>query len=70
MRKTAEKEDESLINLDELEKILLHYGFTLQSQDKSRLLMAFPGRTDGGRVKVNISKLLDQKYNTQLQKLY
>ena len=70
MRKTAEKEDESLINLDELEKILLHYGFTLQSQDKSRLLMAFPGRTDGGRVKVTISKLLDQKYNTQLQKLY
>lgn len=46
------------------------FHIELSSNDRDSLIRAFPGRDEGARKRINISKLYDQKYNLMLRKLY
>ena len=70
VRSVADKEDTCSIFMDDFEKVLEKFKVTLSAPEKEKLLLAFPGRVEGTRSRVNIAKLYDQKYNLQLRKLY
>lgn len=59
LKKGSEKDDNCLIFMEEFEKILVKHKVELTKEDKDRLVQAFPGRNDGFRKSINISKLYE-----------
>ena len=70
VQKYADKDDKSVIFIDDFEKILSRYKLELSTIEKDRLIKVFPARDDGSRKAINVTKLYDQKYNIMLKKLY
>ena len=52
-------------------EILLSMGYKLTEKDKNLLLKALPGKASGdGGLRLNVSRIYDQKYTNILDKMY
>jgi len=49
--------------LEEFFSVIKRFGINIKEEDKQNLIDALPGKDDGQRKRLNISKLFDQKYN-------
>jgi hypothetical protein len=56
--------------MDQLVYVLKRFKIDLSDKDKEMLLECFPGRDEGERKRVNISRLYDHKYEMMLTKVY
>jgi vacuolar-type H+-ATPase subunit F/Vma7 len=70
VRKLADHDDRNLIYMDEFMALLQKYKVEITSEERERLILVFPAREEESRVRLNIGKLYDQKYNMMLRKLY
>jgi hypothetical protein len=56
--------------MDDFMSLLHKYQIDITNEDRERLVQVFPAGEENGRLKFNIAKLYDQKYNMKLRKLY
>ena len=70
LRSTADKDDVNQIFLDQFLYLLKRFNIDLNDKEKDMLTDSFPGRDEGQRKRVNVSRLYDHKYNMQLSKAY
>lgn len=59
VRKAADREDHSVIFIDDFSKVLERYKIVLTPEDKQKLLLVFPARNEGDRQAVNVGRLYD-----------
>jgi hypothetical protein len=59
LKKLSDPEDQNMIALEDFENILLRYKIKLSNGDLEMLVLAFPGRSEEGRERINIGKLYD-----------
>ncbi|CDW71437.1 ef-hand calcium-binding domain-containing protein 6 [Stylonychia lemnae] len=70
IKDASEVDDHRQIFFDKFCSILNQYGVTLSEHKKQLLLDTFPGRNEGERMRVNIGKLYEVRYNDKLKKIY
>lgn len=70
MRKAADKDDRNQIFLHDFIQVLKKFNLEMSKSKQEMLLDAFPGRDEGEKRRINISRLYDHKYSVKLQKIY
>ena len=70
LRASAEEDDPAQIFFENFLKVCADFKVHLSDHQKWNLLMSFPGRDEGDRKRMNVSRMYDQKYNILLAKMY
>ena len=70
IRKLSDPDDQNVIFMDDFMSLLHKYQIDITNEDRERLVQVFPAGEENGRLRFNIAKLYDQKYNMKLRKLY
>eukprot|EP00347_Sterkiella_histriomuscorum_P012608 403367915 len=70
MKDNSEHDDHRQIFFDKFCKIAQKYAVVMSEHQKQLLLDTFPGRNEGEKFRLNISKLYEVRYNDKLKKIY
>lgn len=72
VKDAADPEDQSIITFSEFIRVCGLYDARLSKHEQDYLLEAFPGKEGGAdqRVRMNVARIYDQKYNLILDKMY